>query len=111
MRYVVLAAAFVSLTICLFLELTTRSRIQERNAQIEQKRRELQPLASIAAEVQDYQNKKDELQRRIDLINRLKMHQTGPSAAMQKLLDLDTSGVESIAIDGGKLTINRRSGS
>jgi Tfp pilus assembly protein PilN len=110
MRYVVLAAAFVSLTVCLFLQLTTRGRIQERNAEVAQKRRELQPLASYAAEVQEYQNKKDELQRRIGLINQLKMHQTGPSAAMKKVLALDTSGIESIAIDGENLTINRRSG-
>jgi soluble cytochrome b562 len=76
MRYVVLAAAFVSLTICLLLEVSTRNRIQDRNADIERKRRELQSRASIAAEVQDFQNGKDELQRRIDLINQLKMPQT-----------------------------------
>jgi Tfp pilus assembly protein PilN len=110
MRYVVLAAAFVSLTVCLFLQLTTRSRIRARNAEIVQKRRELQPLASLAAEVQEYRNKKDELQRRIDLINLLKMHQAGPSAAMKKVLALDPSGIESIAIDGENLIINRRSG-
>jgi hypothetical protein len=45
MRFVALAAAVASLTLCLGLELTSRQKIEQRNALVEQKRRELQPMA------------------------------------------------------------------
>ena len=45
MRFVALAAAVASLTLCPGLELTSRQKIEQRNALVEQKRRELQPMA------------------------------------------------------------------
>ncbi|HYS56101.1 MAG TPA: hypothetical protein VER58_20270 [Thermoanaerobaculia bacterium] len=108
MRYVALAAIVASLTLCLSLELIAKAKIDQRNAIIEQKRRELQPVAAMAAAVEAYSKTKDELQRRIDLINQLKQSQLGPVRAMQILTELDTSSVDSIAIDRDSMTINAR---
>src|SRR6266849_2908285 len=105
MRYVALAAIVASLTLCLSLELIAKAKIDQRNAIIEQKRRELQPMA---AAVEAYSKTKDELQRRIDLINQLKQSQLGPVRAMQILTELDTSSVDSIAIYRDSMTINAR---
>src|SRR2546423_13657728 len=108
MRSVALAAIIASLTFCLGLELISRRKIDERNALIEQKKRELQPMAAMVAEVEAYQRTKDGLQRRIDMINQLKMAQKGPTSAMKILATIDPSMIESIAIDDKTITINSR---
>src|SRR6266487_4225091 len=108
MRYVALAAIIASLTLCLGLELISRRKIDERNAIIEQKRRELQPMSAMAAEVKAYEDTKDGLQRRIGIINQLKQSQKGPSGAMKILAAIDPSTIESIAIDDKTITINSR---
>lgn len=106
MRYVALAAIIASLTLCLGLELLSQRKIGERNAEIQQKRRELQPMSAVAAEVQRYTIKKDDLQRHIDVINQLKQSQKGPSNAMKILSAIDPSAIDSIAIDDKTITIN-----
>ena len=106
MRYVALAAIIASLTLCLGLELLSQRKIDQRNAEIQQKRRELQPMAAMAAEVQRYTVTKDDLQRRIDIINQLKQNQKGPSNAMKILSGIDPSAIDSIAIDEKTITIN-----
>jgi Tfp pilus assembly protein PilN len=106
MRYVALAAIVASLTLCLGLELLSQRKIDQRNTEIRQKRRELQPMAAIAAEVERYTVTKDDLQRRIDMINQLKQNQKGPSSAMKILSGVDPSVIDSIAIDEKTITIN-----
>src|SRR5437764_4195145 len=108
MRYVALVAIIASLTICLGLELISRRKIEERNALIEQKKRELQPMAAMVAEVEAYQRSKDALQRRIDIINQLKMAQKGPVGALKILATIDPSTIDSVAIDDKTITINSR---
>jgi Tfp pilus assembly protein PilN len=106
MRYVALAAIIASLTLCLGLELIARRKIDERRTTIEQKKRELQPMAAMAAEVERYTVTKDDLQRHIDIINQLKQNQKGPSNAMKILSGVDPSAIDSIAIDDKTITIN-----
>ena len=106
MRYVILAAVLASVTVCVALELMSRQKIEQRRAIIEQKQKELQPLANIAAEVQAYEQKKGALQRRIDIINQLKQSQRGPVAAIHILNALDPSPIDSVAIDDASITIN-----
>jgi Tfp pilus assembly protein PilN len=106
MRYVVLAAVLASVTVCVALELMSRQKIEQRRAIIEQKQKELQPLANIAAELQAYEQKKGALQRRIDIINQLKQNQRGPVAAIHFLNALDPSPIDSVAIDDTSITIN-----
>ena len=106
MRYVAVAAIVASLTLCLGLELLSQREIKERTAELEGKRRELQPMAAMAAEVERYQITKDALQRRIDIINQLKQNQKGPSDAMKILATIDPSAIDSIAIDDKTITIN-----
>ena len=106
MRYVALAAIIASLTLCLSLELLSQRKIDQRKAEIQQKQRELQPMAAMAAEVQRYTVTKDDLQRHIDIINQLKQNQKGPSNAMKILSGVDPSAIDSIAIDDKTITIN-----
>jgi Tfp pilus assembly protein PilN len=106
MRYVAIAGLVASLTACLTLELLAQRTIRERNAQVAQRRRDLQPVAAIAAEVERYQVTKDALQRRIDIINQLKQSQKGPSGALKILAGLDPSAIDSVAIDDKTITIN-----
>lgn len=108
MRYVALGAIIASLTICLAFELAARRKIDERNAILEQRKREVQPLSAMVAEVERYQKAKDDLQRHIDMINQLKQGQKGPRDAMAIVERLDPSTIDSIAIDGGTMTINSR---
>jgi Tfp pilus assembly protein PilN len=109
MRYVALAAIVASLTLCLGLELLSQRKIDERNAIIEQRKRALQPLSKLAAEVQSYQVTKDVVQLRIDIINQLKQNQKGPSNAMKILASVDPSVIDSVAIDEKTITINSHS--
>ena len=106
MRYVALAAIIASLTLCLGLELLSQRKIDERNTEIQQRRRDLEPIAAMAAEVQRYQVTKDGLQRHIDIINQLKQNQKGPSNAMKILSRVDPSVIDSVAIDDKTITIN-----
>lgn len=106
MRYVALGAIVASLTLCLGLELLSQRKIAQRNAEIQLKQRELQPMAAMVAEVERYQVAKDDLQRRIDVINQLKQNQKGPSKAMKILSSVDPSAIDSVAIDGKTITIN-----
>src|SRR5258708_37269071 len=108
MRYVALGPIIASLIMCLGIELISRRKIDERNAIIEQKKGELQPMSAMAAEVKAYQDTKDALQRRIDMINHLKQSQKGPSGALKILAAIDPSTINSIAIHDKTITINSR---
>ena len=63
-------------------------------------------LHKIAAEVERYTVAKDDLQRRIDMINQLKQNQKGPSGAMKVLSGVDPFLIDSVAIDDKTITIN-----
>jgi Tfp pilus assembly protein PilN len=109
MRYVALLAIVAALTVCLGLELLSKKKLEQRNAEIAEKQRELKPLAGYVAEVEAFSKKKDDLQRRIDWINQLKQRQSGPRDALHALGAMDTATIESVATERDTITINRRS--
>jgi Tfp pilus assembly protein PilN len=104
MRYVALLAIVAALTVCLGLELLSKKKLEQRNAEIAEKQRELKPLAGYVAEVEAFSKKKDDLQRRIDWINQLKQRQSGPRDALHAL-----GAMDSVATERDTITINRRS--
>jgi type IV pilus assembly protein PilN len=80
---------------------------QERLAQ---RQAEAQKLESVIKQVEDFQHQKDNLQKRIDLINQLKQNQKGPVRIMDQISrDLpDLVWLDKMTIDAGKVTINGR---
>jgi len=92
-----------------------RGEIAEREAQIGAAQREVDQLQAVLREVEDYKQKKTELERKIKLINDLKLNQRGPvrvmddiSRALPELLWLDTMrmGANTIELDGRAFNTN-----
>jgi len=71
---------------------------------------EAQRLEAIIKEVEDYQKRKDNLQKRIDLINQLKQGQKGPVRIMDQISkDLpDLVWLDKLTMSGGVITIEGR---
>jgi type IV pilus assembly protein PilN len=89
--------------------------IAEREAQIGAAQREVDQLQAVLREVEDYKQKKVELERKIKLINDLKLNQRGPvrvmddiSRALPELLWLDNlrMGSNTIELDGRAFNTN-----
>jgi hypothetical protein len=99
MRYVV-AAFVVSVALCLGMGFLAESRLEERQKQVAVRRADLGRVAGLDREVQSYQTSKDELERRIDLINEVKRKWSRPSLALQAITRLGDGAalVESVAI-------------
>jgi type IV pilus assembly protein PilN len=84
--------------------------LAERQEIVAQRTAEAQKLESIIKEVEDYQKRKDSLQQRIDLINKLKENQKGPVRIMDQISkDLpDLVWLESMSITAGRVSLNGR---
>jgi type IV pilus assembly protein PilN len=91
------------------------SEIAEREQQIGAAQREVDQLQAVLREVEEYKQKKTELERKIKLINDLKLNQRGPvrvmddmSRALPELLWLDTlrMGSNTIELDGRAFNTN-----
>ena len=83
--------------------------------EVAQAQREVDQLASVIKEVEDYKGKKSELERKIGIINDLKANQRGPvrvmdyvSRALPELLWLDTMSMksDSITVEGRAFNTN-----
>jgi Tfp pilus assembly protein PilN len=90
-----------------FLE---KHKLSERQDTIAVKKVEAQRLEAIIKEVEEYQRRKDSLQRRIDLINQLKQNQKGPVKIMDRISqDLpDLVWLDKMTMSGGAITLNGR---
>jgi type IV pilus assembly protein PilN len=84
--------------------------LKERREVVEQKTQEARKLEAIIKEVEQYQRRKDSLQRRIDLINQLKQNQKGPVRIMDQISrDLpDLVWLDKMSIGGGRVTLSGR---
>lgn len=71
---------------------------------------EAQKLESIIQEVERYQRRKDSLQQRIDLINKLKQNQKGPVRILDQVSrDLpDLVWIDSMEINAGRIALSGR---
>jgi len=74
------------------------------------KQDEATKLESIIKDVENYQKRKDNLQKRIDLINQLKQNQKGPVRVMDRISqDLpDLVWIDHMTMSGGLVTLNGR---
>ena len=84
--------------------------LAERQETVAVKTTEAQRLESIIKEVEDYQKRKDNLQKRIDLINQLKQSQKGPVRIMDQISkDLpDLVWLDKLNMSGGVISIDGR---
>jgi type IV pilus assembly protein PilN len=89
--------------------------IVENDQKIVEEEKEVDELASVIKEVDDYKSKKAELERKIKVINDLKLNQRGPvkvmdniSRSLPELLWLDhlTMSASTIEIDGRAFNTN-----
>lgn len=82
----------------------------EKQETVAVKNTEAQRLEAIIKEVEDYQKRKDSLQKRIDLINQLKQGQKGPVRIMDEISkDLpDLVWLDRLNMSGGVITIEGR---
>lgn len=89
--------------------------IQEKDQEIAEAEKEVEELSAVIKEVEDYKGKKSELERKIKIINDLKLNQRGPvkvmdniSRSLPELLWLDhlTMGGNTIEIDGRAFNTN-----
>jgi len=87
-----------------------KNKLSDRRGQVATKQVEAQRLESIIKEVEEYQKRKDSLQKRIDLINQLKQNQKGPVKIMDRVSqDLpDLVWLDRMNMSGGLITISGR---
>jgi len=84
--------------------------LDDRKSIVEQRTVEARKLEAIIKEVEDYQKRKDSLQKRIDLINQLKQNQKGPVRIMDQISrDLpDLVWLDRMDIVAGRITLTGR---
>lgn len=78
--------------------------------QIAEQQAEADKLQKIIQEVENFQKRKDSLQKRIDLINQLKQNQKGPVRIMDRISqDLpDLVWLDKMTLDGTHITLDGR---
>ena len=84
--------------------------LKSREAVVAERTVEAQKLEGIIKEVEEYQQRKDSLQQRIDLINQLKQNQKGPVRIMDQISrDLpDLVWLDTMDINAGRITLAGR---
>ena len=107
-KWILIAALSLSIGFCAFMDFASLRKIDDRKREIAEKQTELKPLQPIVAMVEDYQRKKDDLQRHIDAINQLKQNQVGPARQLARLTTIDPSSVVSVAVVQDGLVVNRK---
>jgi len=85
-------------------------KLADRQEAVTRNQEEAKRLEQIIKEVADYQEQKESLQQRIDLINQLKQNQKGPVRLMDRISqDLpDLIWLDKMTVNGGLVTIDGR---
>lgn len=85
-------------------------KLKDRQEQATIKQAEAQKLEAIIRDVENYQKRKDNLQKRIDLINQLKQNQKGPVRIMDRISqDLpDLVWLDKMTMAGGMISLSGR---
>jgi type IV pilus assembly protein PilN len=85
-------------------------KLADKNEQVAQRQKEADKLETIIKDVEDYQKRKDNLQKRIDLINQLKQNQKGPVKVMDRISqDLpDLVWLDKMSVSGGTIQLSGR---
>lgn len=88
----------------------TNRKLTEREETVSQRQQEADKLEAVIKEVEQFQKQKDNLQKRIDLINQLKQNQKGPVRIMDRLSQAlpDLVWLDRMNLAAGKITVNGR---
>lgn len=114
-QWMLLAGIVIWVAVFGFLLWSQKNKIEAKREEVAQAQREVEALAAVIKEVEDYKAKKGELERKIGIINDLKANQRGPvrvmdyvSRALPELLWLDRMRVQgdSIQITGRAFNTN-----
>jgi len=79
------AAMFVGLLVCVVQWMLLNNQTKEMDEKIRIAQAEVTRLESVLAEVRDFEEKKEKLQKKVDLINQLKLNQRGPVRLMDEV--------------------------
>lgn len=85
-------------------------KLNERKETVASKKADAEKLEAIIHDVEEYQKRKDNLQKRIDLINQLKQNQRGPVRIMDQVSrDLpDLVWLDKMNINNGSISVQGR---
>jgi len=78
-------AMFVGLLVCVVQWVLLNNQTKEMDEKIRIAQAEVTRLESVLAEVRDFEDKKERLQKKVDLINQLKVNQRGPVRLMDEV--------------------------
>jgi Tfp pilus assembly protein PilN len=106
----IIGLALVGILISLGYWLVTKRNYTKTIETMEQRKQEAQKHESAINAVNDFQKKKDSLQKRIDLINQLKQNQKGPVRIMDQVSrDLpDLVWLDAMNVNNGHISLNGR---
>jgi type IV pilus assembly protein PilN len=79
------AATLVGLLVCVVQWVLLNNQTKEMDEKIRIAQAEVTRLESVLAEVKDFEEKKEKLQKKVDLINQLKLNQRGPVRLMDEV--------------------------
>ena len=101
-------ALLISLVGVILYDFAQQRKCAEVRALIKTREAELRPLAAYDREVEQYRVEKDELQRRIDVINHLKQNQITASQVVATIASVeDARLIDSVSVTGPQtLVIN-----
>ena len=107
---IIVACAVLGLLIGAGWWLWEKRVLSERKDTVAAKTTEAQRLEAIIKEVEEFQKRKDSLQKRIDLINQLKQNQKKPVRIMDRVSqDLpDLVWLDKLTMSGGQIAVNGR---
>ncbi|HKR62916.1 MAG TPA: PilN domain-containing protein [Thermoanaerobaculia bacterium] len=106
----IVAGLLIGLLLAAGYWLWEKRELKKRQDVVAERTIQAQKLESIIKEVDDYEKRKDNLQQRIDLINKLKQNQKGPVRIMDQISrDLpDLVWLDSMEINSGKISLAGR---
>lgn len=79
------AATLLGLLVCVVQWVLLNNQTKEMDEKIRIAQAEVTRLESVLAEVKDFEEKKEKLQKKVDLINQLKLNQRGPVRLMDEV--------------------------
>ena len=107
---IMIGFALVALVVSGGWWLLAQRTLADKNEQVRTRKQDADRLEAIIKDVAQYQTQKDNLQKRIDLINQLKQNQKGPVRIMDQISkDLpDLVWVDSMVVDPARITLTGR---
>jgi Tfp pilus assembly protein PilN len=110
-KSVLAIAAVLSVSACVAYDVLARMQLAEKRREIASAQAELRTLAGMDKQVMAFRQQKDDLQKRIDLINQVRQveHTTADAVSMLNELGSQAAQIESVSIvDAKKIVVHGR---